>query len=133
MPTEEYSQSSGEFPVFVVILWAAVVILTIAGMWTTFKKAGRPGWAAIIPFYNMYVATEVAQLSVVWFVLLFIPVANLVATIMISIKIAENFGKGGGFGIGLWLLPVIFYPILGFGSAKYLSAAGPTTGGGESS
>lgn len=108
------------------IIWLAVIVLTIAGMWKTFQKAGRPGWAAIIPIYNMYVATEVAQLSVVWFILLFIPIISIVAVIMISINIAENFGKGAGFGIGLWLLPMIFYPILGLGGAQYMAAVEST-------
>ena len=110
--------------IIIFFIWLAVVVLSIAGMWKTFQKAGRPGWAAIIPFYNMFVLTEIAQLSVVWFILLFIPIGNIIAAIMISIKIAENFGKSGGFGIGLWLLPVIFYPMLGFGDAKYQGTAG---------
>ena len=107
------------------LIWLALVILIVAGVWKTFEKAGQPGWAAIIPFYNMYVMTQVAQLEIIWFILLFIPIANIVASVMISMKIAEAFGKSGGFGIGLWLLPIIFFPILGFGSAKYFETGAP--------
>jgi hypothetical protein len=104
------------------LIWLAVIVLYIAGMWKTFAKAGRPGWAAIIPFYNVYVATEVARLSILWFILaLLIPIVGM---LVVSIKIAENFGKGAGFGIGLFLLPMIFYPILGFGQAQYQGTAG---------
>lgn len=109
---------------FIVIIYLAIIVLTIVGLWKVFQKAGRPGWAAVIPFYNMYVATEVARLGILWFILMFIPVASIVASIMISLKIAENFGKSGGFGIGLWLLPFVFYPMLGLGDAQYQGTAG---------
>ena len=33
--------------------------------------------------------------------------------------LAKRFGKGNGFGVGLWLLGFIFVPILGFGDATY--------------
>jgi hypothetical protein len=52
---------------------------------------------------------------------------NIVIAIILNIDIAKNFGKGVGFGIGLILLPFIFYPILGFGSAQYQGGAGPST------
>jgi hypothetical protein len=37
------------------ICYFAVIILLIAAMWKVFSKAGQPGWAAIIPIYNIYV------------------------------------------------------------------------------
>ena len=51
------------------------------------------------------------------------PIVNFVVAIMVSMDVAKNFGKGAGFGIGLALLGFIFYPILGFGDARYQGAS----------
>jgi hypothetical protein len=101
------------------VIWLAVLIVVIAGMWKVFEKAGQPGWAAIVPFYNLYVLTQIAGREILWFILLLIPLVNIIAGIMISIDVARKFGKGTGFGLGLAFLPFIFYPILGFGDARY--------------
>ncbi len=110
------------------VFWLAVVILSIVGMWKVFVKAGRPGWAALIPFYNAYVATEIARLSILWFILAILPVVSIVGGIVICIKIAENFGQSTGFGVGMAFLPFIFFPILGLGEAKYQGTAGIASG-----
>ena len=103
------------------VFWLAVMILVIAGMWKTFVKAGKPGWACLIPIYNMIVLLEIAGKELWWIVLLLIPVVNIVVAILVAIAVAERFGKGAGFGLGLTFLPMIFYPILGFGDARYQS------------
>jgi hypothetical protein len=101
------------------------VVVACIGMWKVFEKAGQPGWAGIIPFYNMFIlTTEIARKEILWFVLMFIPCVNIVAAIIVCIDVAKNFGKGPGFGIGLALLSPIFFPILGFGDAKF-QPAGP--------
>jgi hypothetical protein len=101
-----------------------VVVPTIAGMWKTFEKAGQPGWAAIVPFYNMYVLTvEIARKEILWFILMFVPCINIVAVILVCIDVAKNFGKGPGFGVGLALLSPIFFCILGFSDARYQPGA----------
>src|SRR6266576_972402 len=84
-----------------------------------FSRAGQPGWAAIIPIVNTYFACKVASRPGWWVILMFIPFVNFIIAIILCIDIAKSFGKGVGFGIGLILLPVIFFPILGFGSAQY--------------
>jgi hypothetical protein len=109
------------------ICYFAIIILLIAAMWKVFSKAGQPGWAAIIPIYNIYVLCKVAGRPGWWLLLMFIPLVNLIIAIILNIDIAKNFGKGVGFGIGLIILPFIFYPILGFGSAQYQGGAGPAT------
>jgi hypothetical protein len=101
------------------IVWLAVVILAIAGMWKTFSKAGKPGWGVIIPIYNIVLLLQIAGKPIWWLILLFIPLVNIIVGLNISIEVAKNFGKGTGFGLGLGLLGFIFYPILGFGDAKY--------------
>ena len=101
------------------IIYLAAVVLAIAGMWKTFDKAGKPGWAAIVPIYNAIVLLEVAGKPGWWIILFFVPIVNLVITVIMFVGIADQFGKGAGFAVGLWLLPFIFFPILGFGSAQY--------------
>lgn len=87
--------------------------------WKVFEKAGQPGWAAIVPIYNLYVLTQIARREILWFILLLIPGVGIVAFILVSIDIARKFGQSQGFGVGMGLLPFIFYPMLGFGSAQY--------------
>jgi len=94
-----------------------------------FSRAGQPGWAAIIPIVNTYFVCKVAGRPGWWVILMFIPFVNFIIAIILCIDIAKSFGKGVGFGIGLILLPVIFFPILGFGSAQYQGGAAPTMTG----
>ena len=100
-------------------VYIAVIILMIAGMWKVFTKAGKPGWAAIVPIYNFIVLLEIAGKPVWWIVLLLVPFVNFVILILLGLAVAKNFGKGTGFGLGLAFLGPIFYPILGFGDAQY--------------
>jgi hypothetical protein len=88
-------------------------------MWKVFVKAGKPGWAAIIPIYNAIVLLQIVGRPGWWFLLYLIPIVNIVISIMVMIELAKVFGKGTGFGIGLLLLSFIFIPILGFGDAEY--------------
>lgn len=103
----------------VVLVYLAIVVFVIAGIWKAFQKAGAPGWAAIIPIYNYYVMVKMAGKEGWWVLLLFIPFVNLVVFFIVSIEIARNFGKSTGFGVGMVLLSFIFWPILGFGDAEW--------------
>jgi len=107
------------FGLVFMLVWLAVVVLVIAGLWKVFTKAGEPGWAAIVPIYNIIVLLKIAGKPIWWIILLLIPLVNIIVGIMVALGVARNFGKGVGFGIGLILLPIIFYPILGFGDAQY--------------
>lgn len=103
-----------------VVLMLAMVVAIIASLWKVFEKAGQPGWAAIVPFYNVYILTcEIAKKEILWFILFFIPLANFVAAVVVSIEVAKKFGKSELFGVGLAFLGFIFYPMLGFGDAQY--------------
>lgn len=101
------------------LMWLAVTLFFIVCMWKLFTKAGRPGWASLIPIYNGVVLFQIAGKPGWWVILMFIPVVNLVIAIMALIGLAQNFGRGAGTAIGLLLLPIVFYPILAFGSARY--------------
>lgn len=103
----------------ILVLYLGIIILSIAGTWATYAKAGKPGWASIVPIYNVIVLLEIAGKPIWWLILLFIPFVNIIVAIMIQIDVAKAFRKDSGFGLGLAFLPFIFYPILGFGSAQY--------------
>ncbi len=107
----------------IMLVYLAIILLTIIGMWKTFSKAGQPGWAAIIPIYNIIVWLQICGRPIWWIILLLIPIVSLVIFIIICIDLAKSFGKGAGFGIGIFLLGFIFIPILGFGSASYTGPA----------
>ena len=106
-------------------IFLVIVVPTIAGMWKVFEKAGKPGWAAIIPFYNMFILNEVARKEILWFVLTLLPCINIVALIVICMDVAKHYGKDPIYGIGLALLPFIFFPMLGFSDARYQPMAKP--------
>jgi hypothetical protein len=105
------------------IIGLIVGVLMIAGMWKIFSKAGKPGWAAIVPFYNYVVLCQVAGRPGWWFFLLLICLP--IFFIIICFDLAKRFGQGAGFAIGLILLPFVFFPVLGFGSAQYQGAPAP--------
>jgi len=104
------------------IFYFAFIIFIIAGIWKAFEKAGQPGWACIIPFYNYYIMGKMGGVKNWW--LIFIPIVNIYIIFVIMIAIAKSFGKETGFGIGLVFLSFIFWPILGFGDAKYIGPNG---------
>jgi hypothetical protein len=109
-----------------IIIYIAVVVVEIAAAWMLFTKANQPGWAAIIPIYNIVVTMRIAQRPAWWTILMFIPLVSLVIGIIIALDIARLFGKSGAFAIGLIFLSFIFIPILGFGSARYQGTIGPS-------
>lgn len=101
--------------VFLLVFYALIIVAN----WKLFTKAGKPGWASIIPFYNLYVLFEIVGMNGWLFLLLCIPIVNIVMMIMLYINLAKAFGKGTGFIIGLIFLPNIFTLILAFGSSQY--------------
>ena len=111
---------------FMAIVWLGILILVIIGFWKVFEKAGKPGWAAIVPIYNIIVLLEIVGRPVWWIVLFLIPFVNFIISIVVALDVAKSFGKSPAFGVGLAFLPMIFYPMLGFGDAKYV---GPAAGG----
>ena len=110
------------------IVYLAVIVFYVAAMWKVFTKAGQPGWAAIIPIYNVIVLLQIAGKPVWWVLLCLIPLVNIVVGVMMWHGISTNFGKGVGFTIGLIFLSIIFLPILAWGDAEYLGPAGGTGG-----
>lgn len=127
-------------------VWALLVIafyvVVIIGGWKTFVKAGHPGWAVIIPFYNLWIWIKIAGRPASWFwimlvgaLLAWIPIigwlliiAIWVMSLFIALDVAKNFGQGTGFGILLWLFAPIMMLVLGFGNFQYRQVAHPAAG-----
>jgi len=105
------------------ILWkmllGGIVAFSLATVWRIFEKAGEPGWAVLIPIYNVALMIRLAGKPWWWLLLLPIPLVNYAVVILVSISIARNFGRGRWFGLGLGFLSLVFYPILAFGDAEY--------------
>ncbi|MEI8136865.1 MAG: DUF5684 domain-containing protein [Bacteroidota bacterium] len=104
----------------IIVIYLAIIVLMIASMWTIFSKAGKPGWASIVPIYNLIVLLEIVGKPWWWLLLMLIPIVNIVILIIVWHNLSLSFGKGGGFTVGLILLGIIFLPILAFGDAKYV-------------
>lgn len=108
------------------IFMAVIAVFMIVTMWFVFEKAGEPGWAAIIPIYNLLVLLKVAGKPWWWIfgiLVSIIPfvgwILYLVWIVLVMHGISKNFGKEAGFTVGLVLLGIVFFPILAFGSAQY--------------
>ncbi len=105
------------------IIMLALTVLFFVGFWKVFTKAGQPGWAALIPFYNAYILTKIAGRPGWWVLMLMIPFVNLAFGILLAIDIAKAFGQGAAFGVVLlFLLSGIGYLVLGFGEYLYVGA-----------
>jgi hypothetical protein len=121
--TGEVSPLAAGMGIAFTICYLAVLLLVVIGLWKVFVKAGKPGWASIVPIYNVIVLLEIAGKPLWWFILMLIPFVNFVVIIIVLVAVARNFGKGVGFALGMVFLPFIFIPMLGFGDAKYQPVA----------
>ena len=102
----------------------AIIVLVIIGMWKAFEKAGQPGWASIIPIYNFYVIFKMGGKPGWWLVFMLLGPLFLIWYIWGLNMVSKSFGKDEGFTVGLALLGIVFWPILGFGDARYIGPYG---------
>lgn len=107
------------FEVFIPLM-IALSTISIVSMWRIYLKAGMPGWAVLVPIYNLVVLLKIVKKPVWWFFLLLIPLVNIVFAVWITNLLSKSFGKDEGFAAGLLLLSFVFYPILAFGSPTYI-------------
>ena len=112
------SASSSVSVIFGIIALAVCVFLLVCE-WKLFKKAGKPGWAAIIPIYNLYVLFDIIYGKGIKFLLLLVPILNVIISVAVSIRTAQVYGKGTGLGVLNLFFPFIVIPILAFGDAEY--------------
>jgi Family of unknown function (DUF5684) len=103
------------------VVFLAIAVVFIVGLWKVFVKAGQPGWASIVPFYNAYILLKIAGRPGWWLILFLVPLVNIVIALLVAIDIAKAFGQGAGFGVVLlFLLSGIGYLVLGFGNYRYI-------------
>lgn len=122
-----YYYAYSQLMLLIGVIWLismAVGIFTIVCWWKIHEKAGEYGWAAIVPFYCNYVQYKITWGNGWYFLFLLIPFANIVFMIITMIKLANSFGKGGGFCVGLIFLQPIFLGILAFGKDRYIGPDG---------
>ena len=112
------------WPLFIFWGFGLLAILLLCVMWSVYERAGQPGWAALVPIYNMYVLAEIGDrpgwmgvlACFIYLVPIVGPIASVCLSIYISIGVARTFDRGILFGLGLSFLPLVFYPILAFTS-----------------
>ena len=117
---------AGLFGGVFMLVWLAVVVVSIASLWKLYIKAGQPGWAGIVPIYNIIVLLTIVGRPIWWIALFCVPFVNIIVLIIVFIDLAKSFGKDLGFAIGMILLSIIFLPMLAFGDSQYV---GPSAGG----
>jgi uncharacterized membrane protein YoaK (UPF0700 family) len=116
----QYGEGMPEPSPAVMIVYLAICVVMIVAVWKIFTKAGKPGWASIVPIYNIIVWLQVVNRPIWWILLLFIPIVGFIVAIILTNDLAKAFGKGVGWTIGLLFLPMVFLPILGFGDDEYV-------------
>lgn len=104
----------------IALFFFGFTLFLIICQWKIFTKAGKPGWACLIPIYSGIVLLEIIKKPVWWIFMLLIPFANIYFAIVIMNELSKSFGKTAAFTVGLIFLPFIFYPMLAFGDAKYI-------------
>ncbi len=106
--------------IFAVIVLVAALLMVIA-LWKIFTKAGKPGWAVLVPIYNLVILFQIVGRPWWYIFLMLVPGAQIVLWGIVALNLARVFEKNWAFGLGIFLLPFIFIPVLGFGKAVYMS------------
>jgi hypothetical protein len=102
------------------IAMLVLLVVVIASAWKLYEKAGEAGWKSIVPFYNVWVLVQICGKPSWWFfIILFVPGVNIIFNLLLCLALAERFGKSTLYGVGIFFLPIIFWPMLAFGNATY--------------
>ncbi|MHB1615384.1 MAG: DUF5684 domain-containing protein [Actinomycetes bacterium] len=103
-----------------IAVYFAVLVFSIVVDWLIFRKASQPGWASIIPFYNLYIMLKIVGRPWWWILLSFLPFVGFAIGVIVCVDLGMSFARSTPFIFGMIFLPFIFYPILAFGSARYV-------------
>ncbi len=101
------------------VIYFIIMVPILAGLWRIFEKAGRIGILAFVPILNAYLLLRISQLSALWLIPLLVPGLNIVILFIICFFLSNRFGRSWGTALGLFFLPIFFFPILGFGKSCY--------------
>ncbi len=105
--------------IFYACLGVIVLIVTVA-KWIVYSKAGHMGIASIIPIWSDIVLLQIAGMPWWYVILLFIPLVNLLILLAAHFGVAQAFGQGTLFGLGLFFLSPIFWILLAFDDYEYI-------------
>lgn len=119
VPCSEAWAAIAPYLAVLIPLMIIFALIMIIATWRIYTKAGKPGWASIVPIYNCIVLLEIVNRPVWWIILFLVPFANIIVQIIVYHRLARSFGKGTGYTLGLIFLPFIFFPMLGFGKSVY--------------
>ncbi len=111
-----------EYPSFnpvLVIFWLAVMVLLVVSDWKIFVKAGKPGWAILVPIYNIIVMLQIVKKPLWWIVLLIVPLVNIAVVVIIVYNLVIKFGQPGWHVIPALILGCVYFPYLAFSKAQY--------------
>lgn len=102
------------------LFFLGYLVLMVISLWKLFEKAGKEGWAALIPIYNLIVLLQIVGKPDWWALLmLLMPITHLIFLPWTYNMLSKSFGKDEGFTVGLILLGIVFFPVLAFGDAEY--------------
>jgi hypothetical protein len=127
METNPYDGAAGAAVGVMMFVYLALFVITVIGLWKVFEKAGKPGWAAIIPIYNIIVLLEIVGKPAWWVILFLIPIVGFIMWIIVANQLSISFGQGIGITILLIFLSFVGFMVIGFGSARYLGPGGVAT------
>ena len=113
------AQMGAGIPVFMSLIILAICLLIIVAQWIIFQRAGQAGWKCLIPFYNMYILMQISGKPGWWMFLLLVPLVGVVILLLAMLSLAKKFRRSELFGVGLFLLPMFFFPVLAFGGSEY--------------
>ena len=134
-PLYDLINSIISFIIFLIFIISIRIIIVTICKWVLLKRADEKGWKALIPFYGTYTFLDIIGLNKYWIIVTILPVVfsftgvllliflilNIYFKIIFSISLSKSYGKSEFFGVGLFFLPIIFYPILVFSKSKYMS------------
>jgi len=102
----------------ILLLWivvrSVIGVVMLISQWRVFEKAWLPGWGIFIPVYNIYLMFKLGWKSWKQTRWILFPPVLFIMLIILNFDIAKRFKKHRAFGLGLWFLPIIFFPILAF-------------------
>lgn len=114
------SSGGGMAAVIMGVIALVLCVICIVSEWKIFEKAGEPGWASIAPLYNLYVMAKITMGNGLFFLLVFVPIAQMIIVLIMGWKLIKAFGGGFGMFLLYLFLPFIALPIIAFGDAQYL-------------
>lgn len=79
------------------------------GTWKLYSKAGFKWWYALIPIVNIYFLLKIINRPIWWFLLIFIPVINVIIIPVIWVEISRSFQKNSYVDTSLSIISLGFY------------------------